>query len=772
MSKVKCDNWRIIEDTFNTEYLQHYETIFTLGNGYLGTRGSLEESYSESKPGTFIAGTFDKAPEEVTELPNVANWLAIDLNLAGENFDLKQGQILDYNRSLNLKQGILTREVTWQSPAGNVTELRFERFVSIADQHKLGLKVAITPKNYSGEIKYKSNLDGQITNSGTQHFIDREKCAIEQQGIYLVQRTQESEIDIALAAMHNIKSEGRGLKIDNNCNIGRRKVFYQGQFNAVEEEQYTCEKLVSIYTSRDVANPKEEAVKSVQEAIKVGYDYLANNHISAWAKEWDRSDIKLDGPTFDQLAIRFGIFHQLQMAHKSDDRISIAAKALSGEGYRGHVFWDNEIFNLPFFIYNYPAAAKTLLKYRYNTLDGARQKAKDNGYQGAQFAWESARTGEETTPKWGGLDIETGKPIRIWCGDIEEHITADVAYAIYHYYQATGDEEFLQDYGAEILLETARFWASRVEYNQGEDRYEITGVIGPDEYSEHVDNNVYTNMMVQFNLEKALEIVGYLADNNPQVWEKLVEKLNLDEEELTKWQEITNKIFINYDENKKLYIQYEGFLEQDNIDDKIKEAKEKGIHLPALVPWKKISEESQALKQADVVMLQYLLSDKFSVEEKKTAWELYEPKTMHDSSLSPAIHSIVAVEMGDLDKAYDYFKQGAKIDLTLGGSEAGLHAASLGGLWQSVVNGFAGMRREEGKLRFNPTLPENWNQLEFSIIWKGVELIINLTRDSLTLKASSNLEDEIEFNVYNNSYILLPQEEKTIELSQLEVKIS
>lgn len=758
MNKVNASQWKIIEPEFNPEYLQHYETIFTLGNGYLGTRGSLEEEYAESNPGTFIAGTYDQAPEEVTELPKVANWTAAEVELAGERFDLKTGEILDYQRVLNLKQGTLQRMVKWKSPQGKITDIRFKRFVSRADQHKLGLKLALEPKNYSGTVKLTSKLDGQVTNSGTQHFIEQEKCALkEESGVYLVQRTQESAIDVALAVAHNLNTEG----FTEEYKIARRQINYclTGEVEAGQE--ITLEKLSGIYTSREETAPKKEAIAAVQEAAAAGYDKLESEHSQVWHRDWQQADVKIAGPTFDQLAVRFAVFQQLQMANKSDDQVSIAAKGLAGEGYRGHVFWDNEIFNLPFFIYNYPEIAKSLLNYRYHTLEGARKKAADNGYEGAQYAWESARTGEETTPKWGGLDIETGEPIRIWCGEIEQHITADIAYAVDHYYRVTGDQEFLLDYGLEILLSTSRFWASRVEYNESRERYEIRDVLGPDEYSEHVDNDVYTNMLVKWQLDRTLELAQKIKKEHPEVWSQLAEKLSLVENELDRWQEIAEKMFINYDEKEKLYIQYEGFFADDNVDEKIKQAKKQEVPLPDVMSWEQVN-QSQALKQPDVIMLQYLLSDQFDYEERKAAWKLYEPKTMHDSSLSPSIHAIVAVEMGEVDKAYDYFQMSSEVDLTVGGSEAGLHAACLGGLWQAVVNGFAGLRVKKDQIELNPQLPPVWEELEFSIIWNGQELAIKITRDKLKIKTLGDKENLVPLKVQETCYTL--QEEKIIDL--------
>lgn len=698
--------WDVTETTFSKQS-GHFESLFVLGNGYLGTRGATEEDYRLRSPGTYLAGFFDERPREVTELPNVPDWLSVELELAGERFDLTTGEILSYSRVLHLYDGILVRSVRWQSPQGRITTLTFKRFVSVADQHLAGLKVELVPENYSGSIRLTSRLDGQVTNSGTQHFAPVEASTFGERGIYQIVESYQHQYLLMQGASHRLEGTLTGEGFAN----GPRRIEYWAQLEAVEGSSIALEKLVTTYTSRD---RKLERIQKSQEVLMtvvfehslaasaIGFKQAQKEHVQIWHDRWSRADLTIIGPDFDQLAVRFALFHLMQMASWDDYRASIAAKGLSGEGYRGHVFWDTEIFMFPFFLYLFPEVAKNQLRYRHHTLPGALRKAKANGYEGAMFAWESADTGDETTPTVGGIDFKTKKPIPILCGEIEQHITADIAYAMAHYLRVTGDETFIQEYGAEIVLLGARFWASRVEYNQGLDAYEIKGVIGPDEYKEHVDNNYYTNVLAKKHLLFAKELA--LEPEH----KKILSTWDITAEELANWDLVASKLRLPREGD--LLVQFDGFLELNNID--VVKYRDTPGWLQRVYSWREIN-AAKVLKQADVVMLLHLLYDELSDEEKKVNWSYYEPKTMHDSSLSAAMHSLVAAELGLAQEAYAYFQKASKIDLgnELQNSGHGLHAASLGGLWQATFHGFAGIRIKDGVVHCNPRLPEAWSGL-------------------------------------------------------------
>lgn len=720
--------WDLVEsDLF--ENMGHYESLFALANGYLGTRGATEEDYRERTPGTYLAGLFDAAPREVTELPNLPDWLRLEITLCGERFDLRQGDVLEYHRVLRLKEGVLERFVVWKSPLGRITRLHFSRFVSIANHHLAGLRCEIVPENYSGPIRVVSRLDGQVTNSGTQHLAPVEASTFAERGIYLISETYEQKHLVVQGASHHIQGQ---IESEGYAN-GPRRIDYWLESQGQEGRALILDKLVTTFSSRDLelkGSPLSQelvldyAVRDNLQAQQVGFQGSLAEHVQAWEQRWEKADLAISGPDFDQLALRFALFHLMQMASWHDHRVSVAAKGLSGEGYRGHVFWDTEIFIFPFFLHVFPEVAQLQLRYRHHTLPGALRKAAENGYQGAMFPWESADTGDETTPTVGAIDFETKKPIPILSGRYQQHITADIAYAISRYLQVTGDREFLAQYGAEVVLLGARFWASRVEYNQTNDCYEIKAVMGPDEYKEKVDNNSYTNLLVQHHLRFARELLA--RPEHKQLWDKW----GFSQEEGKKWGEIANKIFLP--RQGYLLEQFDGFFELPEID--VLKYREHPGELQKVYSWREIT-QSQVLKQADVVMLLHLFPDAFSPAEKEANWAFYEPKTMHDSSLSAAIHSVVASDLGLEDQAYTYFQKASRIDLSDGlkNSAHGLHAASLGGLWQAAVHGFAGIRVQEGMLHINPRLPGAWSDLRCKVQVGEALLDVVITHEDVTL---------------------------------------
>ncbi|HBY57019.1 MAG TPA: family 65 glycosyl hydrolase [Candidatus Atribacteria bacterium] len=768
LGKNKYQNWIVGETDFQPEYLGKFETIFTLGNGYMGVRAATEETYQEERRGCYVAGLFDKFPGEVTELANIPDWLNIEIKLDGEIFDLKRGKILSYQRQLNIKDGQLTRDIEWESPTGKKTRLTFERFVSLDNIHFAALRVKIVPLNYSGYLKICSGINGQVTNSGVQHFKEG-KLQFSSEGIIsMTSRTQESNIGVVVAIKHIFSIDNKKLKVKEEVGSQRRKIFLSSRYKIKRNEEFILTKMVTIYTTHDADFRGEEkvsdkeiektAIDSLKKLIEIGYDKLLEAHKKRWDQIWEQMDITLDGPDFDQLAIRFSQFHIYQMTPIHDERLSIGAKGLSGEGYKGHVFWDMEVFILPFLIYTFPEVARRLLFYRYHFLDGAKEKAKENGFEGAMYPWECADTGCEVTPKWGGVDFKTGKPQRIWTGELEQHITCDIVYSIWHYFQATCDYDFMYNYGLEIMLETSRFWASRLEYNPEKDQYEINNVIGPDEYSKHINNNTFTNYMVKWQLDKTIHFSEWIKTNQLEVWKKVISKIKFASNELSDWRKKAEKIYINIDKTTGFIHQYDGFTDKREVD--LFKYKGKVGAITQDYSWEEIA-QMRVLKQSDVIMLFYLLSNDFSKKEKRLNWDYYEPRTLHDSSLSPSIHAIVALDIDDIKKGYEYFERSIWIDLgeNLKNSWDGLHAASLGGNWQAVVNGFGGVRIiDDGKLRINPHLPEKWKSLKFKINWRGEKYGIEITKNKITLEPLSSIRRPLAVEIYGRDYLLHPNE--------------
>jgi beta-phosphoglucomutase len=713
-------DWTLIEPQFDPELLHSRETVFTIGNGYLGTRGSFEEGYPLALPATLIHGVYDDVPVVYTELANCPDWLSLVAIVNGERFRLDRGEIIHYERQLDLRHGILSRSVRWRSPAGNTLDLRFERFASLADPQVLGLRCQITPVDFDGTIEVQSSINGYPENQGFDHWERLDQGKTTQgiaQGVWLQVRTRSSRIELGMAATMAVIGTDASLQVTNTPGYPTLTV----AFSAVAGQTVSVEKVVTVFTSQETELPVQAAQDKLADLPS--YAILLDAHQQAWNGVWQQSDIEIGGNSKAQLAVRYNLFQLFIGASPHNNRVSVPAKTLSGLGYRGHVFWDTEIFILPFFTLTQPAIARSLLTYRYHTLDGARRKAAHSGYKGAMFSWESAATGDEVTPRWSMPNDPYAEEVRIWCRDREIHISADIAYAVWQYWQATGDNIWLRDYGAEIILETALFWMSRVEWNAKQERYELCGVIGADEYHEQVNNNTFTNRMVQWHLEKAVTVYDWLQRTFPDRAAELTQRLQLTSEQLLHWQATIAQIYIPYDAETGLIEQFEGFFQLKDIDLRDYEPRTRSIQAVLGIDE---TNQRQVLKQPDVLMLLYLMRGTqafpYSHDVLQKNWNYYAPRTdiTYGSSLGPAIHAILAADLGATDP-YEQFMQAALVDLedTRGNTGDGIHAASAGGVWQAVVFGFGGIQLQESGPVATPHLPPTWTCLKFKLNWRG-----------------------------------------------------
>lgn len=768
----KDTNWIVSETRFNSDNLGKVEAIFALGNGYLGIRSATEEQYLGEIRNLFVAGTFNKFDDfEVTELPNVADILQLDITLNNEKFSLEKGRLKEYRRDLNLKNGELVRRVVWENTQGHQFLLNFRRFVSLKNLHLIGQKVEIVPLNCDAEIKISSGINGQVTNSGAQHFHEGEKRIYDKKFIQLLKQTTQSKIDFVINVAHSYFIDRQNVDVEQKMVIDRRKVFTEGKIFLKRNQQLNFEKISTVYTSRDkdyiggysLEELRHKSLDALKEDSDDGYNLLFSKSSECWNNIWSEIDIKIDSKNnFDQLAIRFAQYHLIIMTPAHDNRFGIAAKGLTGEGYKGHSFWDTEIFILPFFSYTLPDIARNLLIYRYNTIDGARNKAKNNGYEGAMYPWESAFTGDEVTPIWGAVDIVTGEATKIWSGFIEQHISSDISFAVWQYYMLTNDQDFMNNYGYEIIFETATFWQSRLEWNEDQQKYYLNNVIGPDEYKEHVNNNAFTNHTVHWNIEIAIMYYKELKESNRELWNQLNTRLKI-EDSYQKWISKIDKIYLPKPGKDLVIPQDDTYLSKKIIDlTKYKNQTRVGTIFDDY-NLEQVN-QIQVSKQADIMVLFYLLENRFSQEVKLANWNYYEPKTLHDSSLSFSTHSVLASDMGESELAYELFQKAASIDLgsNMKSSDHGIHAAAMGGVWQAVVNGFGGIRMIDGNLRISPRLPKNWNSLEFKIIWKEKLLSVKITKNKVLISNLSTNHDLIEIQVFNRLYQLEKQLEVEI----------
>jgi beta-phosphoglucomutase len=711
--------WVITESEFDPARLHHQETVFTLGNGYLSTRGAFEEGYPGAWSATLMHGVFDDVPIVYTELANCPDWLPVTILIDGERFRLDRGQILSYQRQLDLRRGVLSRDVRWRSPNGHTVDLRFERFASLADPHALVVRCQITPvqlaaaRGVAVPIKVQAGINGYMDNQGVIHWEWLDQGG-SRETIWLHSRTRRSHIEVGLAARLAV----------SGADIPELQVWDCQGFptlvtacEACEGQTIRLEKTVTVFTSRDTCEPAQFAQERLYSLPDAATMLAA--HEAAWSDVWRDSDVIIEGDPVAQQALRYNLFQMLIAAPRHDDRVSIGAKTLSGFGYRGHVFWDTELFVLPFFIYTQPALARNMLRYRHHTLPGARRKALQGGYEGAMYSWESAGTGDEVTPRWvPGPQGE--KLVRIWTGDIQLHISADVARGVWNYWRVTGDDEWMRRYGVEIILDTAVFWGSRVEENAERGRFELHDVIGPDEYHEHVDNNAFTNRLIQWHLETALEVWVWLQAHDAERAQTLMGQLDLTPERLKRWADIIGRMHVLHDPASGLIEQFEGFFALQDVN--LADYEPRTRSMQALLGIEGAN-QCQVLKQPDVLMLLYVLRDQYDRETLQANWDYYVPRTDHTygSSLGPAIHATLACALNMPEAAYEHFMRAALVDLedVRGNTADGIHAASAGALWQALVFGFGGVRLTDSGPIAAPRLPPGWERLKFRLQYRG-----------------------------------------------------
>jgi trehalose/maltose hydrolase-like predicted phosphorylase len=736
--------WLMTIEGWNPQQEPGIEAVLALVNGYQGTRAAVEEGSSASNPATFLNGVFDAASEAVAqagatpdfqviaaptpELVVAPDWSKLRILADDQPLTIESAELLEQRRTLDMRRGVLLRE--WRLRHGErITRLRSLRFASLHDRHLLGQALEIVPENWQGRLTIEAIVEGNVTNEGnTRHLVDHQTSA-RGQALLLSAATSEQQLRICFAAAAQLDGADAIATLDPTP----QTLTQRWTLTAAQNQPITIHKIVTVFTSRDDADPAARAVERLEAAIAAGFSTLLERSAQAWAARWHTADVTI-GDEQIQRQTRFALYHLIGSANPEDEYASPGARSLTGERYKGHVFWDTEIFVFPFFVYTHPPTARALLMYRYHTLPAAREKARAHGYRGALYAWESTDSGVDVTPPF--VYNAAGERLEILTGIQEHHISADVAYAVWQYWHATQDQDFLLGYGAEMLLELARFWASRAQL--GDDgRYHIHTVIGPDEFHEHADDSAYTNRMAQWVLRRGLEIVDWLKAEHPQRWHELAEQTAFEDGEPAAWSEVADGLVDNFDPATGLFEQHRGYYDLEYIDLQGYEPRNKTMDV--LLGWQRLT-KTQIIKQADVLMLLVLLGDRYPREIHEANFRFYEPRTSHDSSLSPSFHALAAARLGEIELAQRYFTQAANIDLdfTRGVTAAGgVHIAALGGMWQALAFGFGGMFVEENGLRFDPHVPDDWGALSFPIQWRGSSLHVSASGTSADVKPPS-----------------------------------
>ncbi|MCU4706542.1 glycosyl hydrolase family 65 protein [Mycoplasma sp. CSL7503-lung] len=768
--KYDLENKTVTQVKFDRNVTAKTESIFALGNGYMGIRSADEEKASYNKEDFFVNGMFNKdTKDDVSELANLADLMTTPIFMNGLQFDLKNRD--EYAKTLYIREGYLKRTVVAKRGSGKF-EFNFERFVSNADANVYGQKITIkvleTPENNAVKLTLKPAINGQVTNSGTQHFGEGKKGRPTTESLQMEQETTLSK----KLAVHNMITRlfvnGKHIKgghDDYVVEMQRRYVGFKINIDAKPGDIIVLEKLMSVHTSVDGKKfllkhdiVKENANLKHAELLAQTYDNLKEASINTMDERvWKQFYVQIEGQSeeskYDSLALDFGIFHLNGFVPRHSTNMNVGAKGLSGEGYQGHTYWDTEFFINPIYLFNEPKIVKNLLTYRYKGIQGARAKAKEikereeeSNLLGAQFPWEMAWPTEgEVCPYWGQADVATGKQVPIASRRQEIHVSADVAYAVNQYYNVTKDEKFMEKMGFEMIIDTAIFYQNRAEI-QADGSYEIKDVMGPNEYKGNIDNNAYINMFAKQNIDLALKYIKYLKAKKPYVWASIKQKIPY-AINVSKLKEVSEKL-VQQKPNQDLVIaENDQFLKLPKMDilpfQMLGDAGKKLFNTAEGI--KRLS--SQLVKQADVVLLTNILPHLYSKEVREANFNYYEPLTTHDSSLSPATYAIEAARLKKIDKAYDIFKYGINIDLgpAMHTSNAGIHAGSLAAIYQMIVFGFGGLDWHDDKLHLDPILPKAWSGLTYRFKYQGTlfEVILEKTQFSIKTIGTSRFDGVI-----------------------------
>ena len=753
-----ADEWNVIEKGFHPEFLAQLETILALGNGYLGMRGCPEEGGPNAENATLINGYYETHPIVYVEgaygfartgqtILSVTDSKIIKLFVDDEPFWLPNANLLKYERRLNMRSGTLDREILWETPAGKQVLITSRRLVSFADRHVAAISYRVTLLNAAAPIVISSEMKANEPSASidvndprqTRDFAGRvlhpRASYAKDRRIVLCHATEKSRLMLTCATDHSL---------DTSCPHAH-KVSYAEDFGQVAftiDARPDCPIHLTkymVYHTSPMASPEElcgRAEWTLDRVMTQGFEQLLASQEQYMEDFWRRSDVRVRDIREDrtkrstveiQQAIRFNLFHILQASARAEDT-GVPAKGVTGQAYEGHYFWDTEIYLLPFLIYTSPRIAKNLLTFRYNMLPQARARARELGHRGAMFPWRTI-SGEEASAYYAA-------------GTAQYHINADIMYALRKYVQATGDEAFLRDCGAEMLVETARFWRSLGFYADARDgKFCINSVTGPDEYNTVVNNNAYTNLMARENLRYAAQTVEALQAIDPKAYNELVHKTVLDPSEVEGWIHAADSMYVPYDEKLKIIPQDDSFLDREPWDFRNTPRE----HYPLLLFYHPLNiYRKQVIKQADVVLAMFLLGDAFSLESKKRNFEFYDPLTTGDSSLSSCVEAIIAAQVGDTGKAIQYGVAALLMDLAnVGGNvKDGCHIASMGGSWMMFTYGLGGMRDDDGTLSFWPRrAPEDNAILRFPVSYRGqmLEVEISLEKVEYTLREGGSL---------------------------------
>ncbi|MFM2368564.1 MAG: hypothetical protein RL619_864 [Bacteroidota bacterium] len=751
---IKPDNWSIIEEGFDAESVKSSESLFSIGNGAMGQRANFEETYTgETFQGSYIAGIYypDKTkvgwwkngyPEYFAKVLNAPNWIGIDIEINGEKLDLNAcPEVKNFRRELNMKEGWYNRSFEATLKNGTEISVNIRRFLSIVLDEVGVINYEITPLNKDSKIVYKPYIDAGITNEDAnweEKFwepLDVKKSGNE---AFVTAQTFKTHFKVTTFMQNSILSNGEKTAISpSNIDATSDKIQFSYDVIVAQGQKSSIQKMGGYTVSLNHENTITAAEKVIQSALAKGYNQMLQEQIDAWAKIWEMSDITIDGDVKAQQGIRFNIFQLNQTYLGKDSRLNIGPKGFTGEKYGGSTYWDTEAYCIPFYMATKDQeVARNLLAYRYNQLDKAIENAAKLGFtNGAALYPMVTMNGEECHNEWE-ITFE------------EIHRNGAIAFAIYNFYRYTGDYSYIPEKGLEVLIGIARFWHQRANFSTNLNQYVILGVTGPNEYENNVNNNFYTNYIAKWCLEYTYEQIQKVSLEYPSDHKRITEKVKISDAELQSWKKVSDTMYFPFSEEHNVYLQQDGFLDKELV--RVADLDKSQRPINQKWSWDRIL-RSPYIKQADVLQCFYFFEDHFSKEELKNNFEFYESFTVHESSLSPCVHSIQAALLDKMDMAYTFYLRTSRLDLDDYNKEVeeGCHITSMAGTWMSIVEGFGGMRIKDNKLHFSPKIPKEWNGYSFKINFRNQILKVAINHKETTFSMDGNKELAIVVNGKN-----------------------
>ncbi|MCD6544411.1 MAG: glycoside hydrolase family 65 protein [Flavobacteriaceae bacterium] len=755
------NEWSIIEEGFDQDNITASESIFSIGNGAMGQRANFEEDYSgETFQGSYIGGIYypDKTrvgwwkngyPEYFAKVLNAPNWIGINVNINGRSLDLKTCKVSEFKRELNMKEGVLYRSFIAELPGGDQIKVNATRFLSLDFDEVGAIKYSITPVNFSGEIEFIPYIDAGIMNEDTNYdefFWEILQIEEEKNEAYILSKTLKTEFYVCTGMKISFALNNDEISLNAEVEKSAKKIAFKYKTKVKRGDTFTILKYGG-YT-QSMNHKKEELIFQLEKALQkvsiIGFDELKEKQIKSWRKIWKTSDIVIEGDIKAQQAIRFNIFQLNQTYSGEDSRLNIGPKGFTGEKYGGSTYWDTEAYCIPFYMSTKDkSVAKNLLVYRYNHLDKAIENAEKLGFKnGAALYPMVTMNGEECHNEWE-ITFE------------EIHRNGAMIYAIYNYVNYTGDYQYIPEFGMEVMIAISRFWEQRATFSKAKNQYVILGVTGPNEYENNVNNNFYTNYLAKWCMEYTLKNLDILQEEYHDDFKRIVTKTNLNQLELDQWKEVSEKMYFPYSKEHNVYLQQDGFLDKELFPTSDLPRSERPINQKW--SWDRIL-RSVYIKQADVLQGLYFFENNFETKTIKEHFDFYEPFTVHESSLSPCVHSILACKIDRLEKAYEMYLRTARLDLDDYNNEVheGLHITSMAGTWLSIVQGFGGMRNFDDSLSFAPQIPKKWKSYSFKINYRGA--ILKMYKDHKGCKFTNESETPVDILVHGEKVTVSPHE--------------